>query len=199
MTSHKPPTARFPEPPALIAEGAIRARVASLAARIDHDYRGCDELLLVGVLRGAFIFLADLSRRLAIANHVDFIALSSYQGTEQTGAVRLIMDLRTDLAGKHVLIVEDIVDTGHTLDYLLRTLAARGPASLRSCSLLRKRERHEIDVHVDYVGFDVPDVWVIGYGLDYDDRWRTLPYIGVLEPEMLERVAQRPDPATSAG
>ncbi len=173
-----------PEPPALIAEGAIRARLEVLAAQIDRDYAGCDEIILIGVLRGSFLFLADLCRQLNVPNRVDFIALSSYQGTERSGAVRLIMDLRADIVGKHVIIVEDIVDTGHTIDYLLRSFGSRKPASLRVCSLLRKRDRHEVEVPVDYVGFDIPDVWVIGYGLDLDDRWRTLPYIGVFDETM---------------
>ena len=154
-----------------------------LARRISADHASVPELVLVGVLRGAFIFLADLSRRLTVPCRVDFIALSSYErGAAQSGAVRLVMDLRVDLAGKHVLVVEDIVDSGHTLAYLLETLRARHPASLRTCVLSRKPDRLEVDVTLDYVGFDLPDRWVVGYGLDLGDRWRTLPYIGVVDP-----------------
>ncbi|MGE5190300.1 MAG: hypoxanthine phosphoribosyltransferase [Gemmatimonadota bacterium] len=171
------------EPVVLIPEDRIRERVAALGAQISADYAGVDELVLVGVLRGCYIFLADLSRRLAIPRRIDFIALASYgQAGTVPGAVRLIMDLRTDIAGKHVLIVEDIVDTGHTLQYLLGLLRSRGPASLKACALLRKPDRLEADVRIDYLGFDIPDAWVVGYGLDYGDRDRALPYIGVIEP-----------------
>jgi hypoxanthine phosphoribosyltransferase len=173
-----------PDPEPLIPEARIRARVEELATEIDRDYAGAGDVLLVGVLRGAFIFLADLSRRLTVPHAVDFIAVSSYGGgaVEPSGAVRLIMDLRTPIAGRHVLIVEDIVDTGYTLAYLLDTFAARNPASLKACALVRKPDRARIDVPLDYLGFDIPDVWVVGYGLDYADRFRTLPYIGVVEP-----------------
>ena len=165
----------------LISTEAIQARVAELAAEVSAAYAGAEELVLVGVLKGAFVFLADLARQLTIPSRIEFVALSSYQdGTVSSGAVRLIMDLRTDIAGRHVMVVEDIVDTGHTLAYLLRTLKARQPASLACCTLLRKRERHEVDVPLVYVGFEIPDVWVVGYGLDYAERYRTLPYIGVL-------------------
>jgi hypoxanthine phosphoribosyltransferase len=164
----------------LLTEEQIAARVRELAATISEDYRG-EEVLLVGVLRGAFIFLADLARRLTVPNRVDFIALASYVGAE-SGAVRLLMDLRQDIAGRHVLLVEDIVDRGRTLAYLLRLLGARGPASLRCCALLRKPARMEVAAAVDYLGFDIPDEWVVGYGLDYADQHRTLPYVGVVRP-----------------
>jgi hypoxanthine phosphoribosyltransferase len=169
----------------LIDEATIQRRVQELAARITEDYAGVDELLLVGILKGAFIFLADISRRLEIPRAVDFMALSAY-GTSAiaTGAVRIIMDLRRPIEGKHVMIVEDIVDTGLTLDYLYKTLESRRPASLRSCVLLDKTSRRKVDVPIDYLGFEIPDVWVVGYGLDYADRHRTLPYIGVLRPEV---------------
>lgn len=171
-------------PQVLLSEEAITGRVDALARQISADYAGRGELVLVGVLKGAFIFLADLARRLTVPHRVDFIALSSYQNaTQSTGIVRLIMDLRTSIEGKHVLIVEDIVDTGYTLEYLGRTLGARQPASLKVCVLLRKLDRHEVEVSIDYLGFDIPDAWVVGYGLDYADRYRTLPYIGVIEPE----------------
>jgi len=150
-----------------------------IARRISSDYADVKELLLVGILRGCFIFLADLSRLLTVPRSVDFIAVSSYgRTTTSTGAVRLIMDLRTEISGKHVLIVDDIVDTGYTLQYLINALKLRGPASLKTCVFLRKKERFEMDYEIDYVGFDIPDLWVVGYGLDYADRHRTLPYVG---------------------
>ena len=171
----------------LLDEETIAARVRELAARISADYAGAEDLVLVGVLKGAFVFLADLARRLTVPHHVDFIALSSYnRGAINAGAVRLIMDSRTSITGRHVLIVEDIVDTGDTLDYLLRTFRARQPASLRACVLLSKPERRKIKVEIDYLGFEIPDKWVVGYGLDYADRFRTLPYIGALKREIYE-------------
>ena len=167
-----------------MSEDAIRERVAELARQISKDYGGVPSLTLVGVLRGAFIFLADLSRRITVPRRVDFIALSSYESESTTaGAVRLIMDVRAPLEGEHVLVVEDIVDTGLTLDYLLRTLRARGPKSLKSCVLLEKPERLKVKVPIDYLGFTIPDQWVVGYGLDSADRYRCLPYIGVVEPQ----------------
>ena len=167
----------------LLSEDEIRKRVRELAAQISSDYSSVEELLLVGVLRGAFIFLADLSRCLTIPRRVDFVALSTY-GDETTtpGEVRLLLDLRTEVRGAHVLVVEDIVDTGRTLAFLLRLLRSRGPASLRSCVLVRKPARLEAEVPIDYLGFDIPDVWAVGYGLDWADRYRTLPYIAIVEP-----------------
>ncbi len=171
----------------LLDEETIATRVRELAAQISADYADVDGLMLIGVLKGSFIFLADLARRLTVSHYVDFIALSSYaQGAISTSAVRLIMDTRASVTDHHVLVVEDIVDTGHTLDYLLRTFRARKPASLRVCTLLSKPERHEVEVPVDYLGFEIPDVWVVGYGLDYADRFRTLPYIAALKQEMVE-------------
>jgi len=169
-------------PRELISEADILRRVDELAARIDADYADADDLLLVGVLRGAFIFLADLSRRLTIPCAVDFISVASYVGAVQSGDVRLILDVRKPIHDRHVLLVEDIVDSGHTLDYLVRTFAAREPASLRTCVLTRKPGNLEVDVPIDYLGFDIPDEWVVGYGLDLEDQWRTLPYIGAVEP-----------------
>lgn len=172
------------EPEVLIAEGDIRSRVTDFAEQISRDYAGKGELVLVGVLKGAFILLADLSRELTIPHRVEFIAVSSYgKSNVSTGAVRLIMDLRGDIEDKHVLIVEDIVDTGHTLHYLESLLKTRRPASLRACALVRKSDRAEVEIDIDYLGFDIPDVWVVGYGLDYAEQYRTLPYIGVLKPE----------------
>jgi hypoxanthine phosphoribosyltransferase len=163
----------------LISRDRIAARVGELAASIDADYAGVDELVLVGVLKGSFIFLADLARLLSVPRRVEFIAISSYGNRESTesGAVRLLMDVRHDIAGCHVLVVEDIIDTGHTLAYLLRLLGARGPASLRACTLLRKPEREQVNVPIAYLGFDIEDYWVVGYGLDFAERYRTLPDI----------------------
>ncbi len=169
-------------PKVLIAEETIAARVRELAAEISRDYADSDGLVIVGVLKGSFIFLADLVRRLEVPHTVEFMALSSYGATARTtGEVRLVMDLRGSIGGKHVLVVEDIVDTGHTLDYLVRLLRARGPVSVRTCALVRKPERREVDVDVAYLGFDIPDRWVVGYGLDLAERFRTLPYIGYLD------------------
>ncbi|MBU1228036.1 MAG: hypoxanthine phosphoribosyltransferase [Actinobacteria bacterium] len=148
-----------------------------MAARLDEDYAVLGELVLVGVLKGSFIFLADLARRLSIPHRVEFIAVSSYgdRESDEAGEVRLIMDVRHPIVDKHVLVVEDIVDTGHTLSYLMRLLLARGPASLRACTLLHKPDRRQVDVQIDYVGFEIPDTWVVGYGLDFAERHRTLP------------------------
>lgn len=165
----------------LIARRTIARRVDQLARRIGVDYTDVDEVVLVGVLKGAFIFLADLSRALEIPRRIEFMALSSYRTGSRQGAVRLVLDLRTSIEGKHVLVVEDIVDSGRTLGFLMETLSARHPASLEACALVQKR-REGPDVDVRYLGFEIPDVWVVGYGLDYDERYRTLPYIGVLEP-----------------
>lgn len=171
----------------LLDEETITRRVRELAAQIGADYAACDDLVLVGVLKGSFIFLADLTRRLTVPHHVDFIALSSYnRGTVSMGAVRLIMDTRANVTGRHVLVVEDIVDTGYTLEYLLRAFHARQPASLRACALLSKPDRRQVEVPIDYLGFEIPDAWVVGYGLDYADRFRTLPYIGVLKRKVYE-------------
>lgn len=172
----------LPAPAVFISADRIADRVEQLAAQISRDYTGVDDLLLVGVLRGAFIFLADLSRRLTVPCSVDFVAVSRYErGSTPSGDVRLIMDLRVPIAGRHVLLVEDIVDSGGTLAYLTRMLHARNPASLRICALTRKTDRVPPELRVDYVGFDIPDQWVVGYGLDYGNQLRTLPYIGVLD------------------
>ncbi|MFQ5746618.1 MAG: hypoxanthine phosphoribosyltransferase [Gemmatimonadota bacterium] len=171
-------------PSVLISEEQIRARVAELAADIERDHAAGEELLLVGVLRGSFIFLADLARALTMPRCIDFIALSSYENrTTSDGGVRLIMDVRVSVTNRHVLVVEDIVDSGHTLRYLMKAFTARRPASLRSCVLVRKPERLQVEVDVDYLGFDIPDRWVVGYGLDWANRYRALPYIGIVEPD----------------
>lgn len=169
----------------LIDENQLQGRIRDLAREIAADYEGTEELLLLCVLKGAYMFLADLSRLLPVPHEVDFMAVSSYgQGTTSSGAVRIVLDLKEDIAGKHVLIVEDIVDSGRTLDYMRRNLLARAPASLRICALLNKPERREIDVPLDYLGFDIPDEFVVGYGLDFAQRYRNLPFIAVLKPEV---------------
>ena len=172
------------DPEILISEKDIDARVDELAAQISSDYADKGEIVLIGVLKGAFIFLADLSRRLTIPRHIEFIAVSSYQhGNVPSGAVRLVMDVRASIAGRHVLIVEDIVDTGNTLHYLIDMLKSRNPASIRTCALLHKEHKTEVDVDVDYLGFAIGDEWVVGYGLDFAEKGRTLPYIGVVQPD----------------
>ena len=178
------PTVNDTRPAVLIAEADIENRVAELAAEISRDYADKGDIILVGVLKGAFIFLADLSRRLTIPRTIEFIAVSSYPDSDvSSGAVRLVMDVRGNIEDRHVLIVEDIVDTGHTLSYLTELLESHRPASIRSCALVRKAERAEVDVEVDYLGFDIGDEWVVGYGLDYAEHDRTLPYIGVVEAQ----------------
>jgi hypoxanthine phosphoribosyltransferase len=173
----------MPNPETLISEEDIKARVEELAAQISLDYADKEEIVLVGVLKGSFIFLADLSRRLSIPRHIEFIAVSSYEhGSVRSGAVRLVMDVRRSIEDKHVLIVEDIVDTGHTLHYLIDMLKSRNPASIRTCTLLHKEHATEVDVKIDYLGFVIGDEWVVGYGLDFDEKDRTLPYIGVIKP-----------------
>lgn len=165
----------------LINQEQLQTRVAALAKQIDEDYRGKEPFYIIGILKGAFIFLADLSRALTVKHSVDFMALSSYgDSMTQSGAVRIIMDLREPIEGKHVLVVEDIIDSGTTLDYLMKILAGRNPASLRTCVLVNK-ERDQLQAPIDYQGFSIPDVWVVGYGLDYAERYRTLPYIAELE------------------
>jgi hypoxanthine phosphoribosyltransferase len=171
-------------PEVLISEEKIHAKVEELARRISVDYRDVDDLILIGILKGSFIFLADLARRLTIPRSIDFMALSTYgNATDTDGAVRMIMDLRRNISGKHVLIVEDIVDTGYTLAYLVRTLTARQPASLKTCVLVHKPERSEVYAQIDYLGFEIPDAWVVGCGLDWAEKFRALPYIGVIHPE----------------
>ncbi|MEX2495536.1 MAG: hypoxanthine phosphoribosyltransferase [Woeseia sp.] len=171
-------------PEVMISEVDIHRRVDELAAQISQDYAGREPVVLVGVLKGSFIFLADLARRMSIPRTIEFIAVSSYEnGNVQSGAVRLVMDVRGNIEGKHVLIVEDIVDTGHTLHYLMGMLESHRPASVRTCTLLHKAERAEVDVDLDYVGFSIRDEWVVGYGLDYAEQNRTLPYIGIVHPD----------------
>jgi len=170
-------------PEVLISEEEIQARVLELAAEISADYADADDLVMVGVLKGSFIFLADLSRRLSIPRTIEFIAVSSYgNGSVSSGAVRLVMDVRGNIEGKHVLIVEDIVDTGHTLKYLIGMMKSHRPASVKTAALVRKAESAEVEVTIDYLGFDIGDEWVVGYGLDFAEQNRTLPYIGHIKP-----------------
>lgn len=164
----------------LITTEQIQSRVRELADQINRDYAATGRLYIVGILKGAFIFMADLTRQLSIPHIVDFMALSSYGKTTSSGTVRILMDLRESIEGQHVLIVEDILDSGNTLNYLCRILKDREPASLRTCVLVRKI-RSDVNLPIDYLGFDIPDVWVVGYGLDFADRHRTLPYIAELK------------------
>lgn len=171
-------------PPVLISEADIKARVGELAAEISTDYADKGDIVLIGVLKGAFIFLADLSRKLTIPRTIDFIAVSSYgKGSRSSGAVRLVLDVRGNIENRHVLIVEDIVDTGHTLKYLIGILKSHRPASIRTATLLHKAEAAEVEVPIDYAGFSIGNEWVVGYGLDYAERDRTLPYIGTVQPD----------------
>jgi hypoxanthine phosphoribosyltransferase len=168
----------------LISEEQIQTRVMEIAEEIDRDYRNAGPIVLIGILKGAFIFTADLSRKLTIPHSVDFMSISSYGDTAvSAGAVRLILDLRKPIVNQHVVVVEDIVDSGNTMNYLNQTLMGRQPASLKTCTLFKKK-RNSLDVPLDYVGFELPDVWVVGYGLDYADTHRTLPYVAALKKEV---------------
>ena len=170
----------------IISEEEIRERIKELAAEIEKDYADAERIVLVGILKGAFIFLADLARAMSKEHIVDFMAVSSYgSGGAVAGAVRLVLDMREPIANEHVIIIEDIVDTGNTLDYLYHTLKGRNPASLKTCTLVEKK-RDSLDVPIDYLGFDIPDVWVVGYGLDYADKHRTLPFVAELKSEVYE-------------
>src|SRR5207344_1114380 len=171
----------------LIPAERVRQRVTELAAQIDADYAG-RELLLVGVLKGAVMVMADLARAMRLPVQMDWMAVSSYgSGTKSSGVVRILKDLDCDITDRHVLVVEDIVDSGLTLSWLVRNLQSRGPASLQVCALLRKPSAARVDVGVAYTGFDIGDAFVIGYGLDYAERCRNLPFIGTLAPH--ERIA----------
>jgi hypoxanthine phosphoribosyltransferase len=166
----------------LFTEEQIHARLAELAAAVERDYEGKD-ILLVGVLRGAVMVMADLARSFHRHVEMDWMAISSYgSGTKSSGVVRILKDLDTDISGRHVLVVEDIIDTGLTLSWLVSNLSSRSPASVQICTLLRKPEAVQMSVDVAYVGFDIPNEFVIGYGLDYDERYRNLRCIGTLSP-----------------
>lgn len=168
----------------LISQEELEAKVKELGERISSDYAG-KELLIVGILKGAVIFCADLVRHISIPVTMEFMAVSSYgDATQSSGAVMILKDLEINIADKHVLIVEDIVDTGLTLNYLLENLKARHPLSVKVCTLLDKPERRKVDIPVDYKGFVIPDAFVVGYGLDYGEKYRHLPYVCVLKPEI---------------
>ncbi len=166
-----------------LSEPEILARIAEMARDIETDYVGKD-LLLVGVLKGAIMVMADLSRELNRHVEIDWMAVSSYAGTKSSGVVRILKDLDTDLEGRHVLIVEDIIDTGLTLSWLVKNLKSRGPASVEIATLLRKPEALEMAVDVKYVGFDIPNAFVVGYGLDFNEKYRNLRSIGTLAEHM---------------
>ena len=166
----------------LLPEAVIKERITSLAAEIERDYPASDEIHLVAVLKGGFMFMADLVRAMSDRVTMDFMAVSSYaKGTTSSGQVRVLKDLDSNLEGRHVIVVEDIVDTGLTLHYLQEILQARGPRTLRTACLLSKPSRRKIAITVDYIGFTIEDRFVVGYGLDYAEQYRNLPYIGVLE------------------
>lgn len=169
----------------LIGEAELQARIVELGVEISKDYAGRD-LLLVGVLKGAVFFMADLMRELTVPCEIDFMAISSYgAGTDSSGVVRILKDLDINISGRDVLVVEDIIDSGLTLSYLMRSLKARKPASVEICALLTKPDRREVEVPVAYVGFEIPNKFVIGYGLDFDERYRNLPYVAVLHPDLV--------------
>jgi hypoxanthine phosphoribosyltransferase len=170
----------------LLDEGAIAARVAALGAEISADYQE-KEILMIGILRGAVIFMSDLARTITIPVTLDFMAVSSYGlASKSSGVVRIMKDLEETVEGKHLLIVEDIIDTGLTMKYLLENLWTRQPASVKICTLLNKPSRRKALVPLDYHGFDIPDEFVVGYGLDYAGKYRNLPFIGVLKPSVYE-------------
>jgi hypoxanthine phosphoribosyltransferase len=169
----------------LIDSDSLRARIAELGEEVSAHYAGQD-LLLIGVLKGAVFFMADLMRHLTVPCEVDFMAISSYGAqTDSSGVVRILKDLDINIEGRNVLVVEDIIDSGLTLSYLMRNLESREPASLEVCALLTKPARREIDVPVRWIGFEIPNRFVIGYGLDFAERYRNLPYVGVLSDDLM--------------
>ena len=168
----------------LITEAQIRTRLAEMAADIDRDYADRD-VLLVGVLKGAVMVMADLARALGSHVEMDWMAVSSYgMGTKSSGVVRILKDLDRDISGRHVIIVEDIIDSGLTLSWLMANLTSRGPASVEVCTMMRKPDAAQVDVPVRYIGFDIPNEFVVGYGLDYAERYRNLPFVGTLAPHV---------------
>ena len=175
----------------LFSRDEISNRIKELAYQIDEDFKDAKEpIILVGVLKGSFIFLSDLSRELTIPHIIDFIAVSSYgkkKTTKSSGSVRMIMDTREDQQNRDVLIVEDILDSGYTLEYINKMFIARGTHSVKNVVLLTKEIKHEADVKLDYLGFSSPDVWAVGYGLDYRERFRTLPYIAELDIDLIHK------------
>lgn len=176
----------------LISRDELQTRIAELGAQLSREYAGKD-LLLVCILKGGVLFLTDLIRAMNIPHAIDFMAISSYGGTrlESSGVVRILMDLNSNIENRNVLIVEDIVDTGRTLAYIMENLRTRNPASLKVCTLLNKPSRREVAVGLDYVGFDVPNEFVVGYGLDFNEIYRNLPFVGVLKPELYAGPAEQ--------
>ncbi len=173
----------------LVTEEQIQREIARLGRRLTEEYAGKD-LLLVGVLKGALMFMVDLARAIDLPLTLDFMAVASYGASTQTsGIVRILKDLDSSIENKHVLVVEDIIDSGLTLNYILETLRTRNPASVRVCALLSKHDRRRVDVPIDYVCFDIPDEFVVGYGLDFDQIYRNLPFMGVLKPEAYKRAS----------
>ena len=171
----------------LLSEEELHTRVSELGAQLSRDYEG-KNLLMVSVLKGSVVFMADLMRAISQPAEIDFMVVSSYgSGVKSSGVVKIVKDLDINLQGKDILIVEDILDSGMTLDYIKGMLQDRNPASIRICTLLDKPARRKADLQADYVGFTVPDEFVVGYGLDYDERYRNLPYIGVLKPRVYEK------------
>ncbi len=170
----------------LVTEEQLQTRIKELGAEISKDYEGQD-LLLLCILKGGVLFLTDLMREITVPHDIDFMAVSSYgkEIRESTGVVRILKDLDEPIEGRNILIVEDIIDTGHTLNYITRNLETRQPASLKICTLLDKAERRQVDIHIDYTGFVIPDKFVFGYGLDLDEKFRNLSFIGVVKPGMV--------------
>ena len=168
----------------LFSEAQLDAKVSELGARISKDYEGKNPLI-VSVLKGSYVFMADLTRKITIPCNIDLMAVSSYgNGTKTTGEVQIIKDIGSKIDGRDLIIVEDILDSGVTLSFLMKILKARGANSIRLCTLLSKPERRKVDVPIDYLGFEIPDEFVVGYGLDYAEKYRNLPYIGILKPEV---------------
>ena len=165
----------------LVTEEQIAQRCKELGRQLDHDYADRHDVLFVGILKGSIPFMAELIKRVSIDIQIDFMAVSSYSGTESLGDIKIIKDLEQSIQGRDLVLVEDIVDSGRTLSYLLKMLSERGPKSLKLCTLLDKPDRRVTEVDVAYTGFKIPDEFVVGYGLDYDQRYRNLPYIGVVE------------------
>lgn len=171
----------------LISAEQLSQRIAELAAEVKRDYADKDNLLLLCVLKGAIMFMANFSLALDREHALEFMAVSSYLGgTKTSGVVKIVLDLNTNIENRHVLIIEDIIDSGNTLEYLVEFLQARNPASLKICTLLDKPKGRKVEIEADYVGFNIPDKFVVGYGLDFDELYRNLPYIGVLKPRCYE-------------
>jgi hypoxanthine phosphoribosyltransferase len=175
----------------LLDEATIQRRIAEMGAQISREYADADSLMLICILKGGVMFLTDLMRHITVPHEIDFLSVSSYGrgGRSSTGNVRIDMDLREEVTGKHLLIVEDIIDSGHTLRFVMDVLSARNPASVRLCTLLDKPSRRTIDIDIDYTGFVIEDKFVFGYGLDLDEKYRNLPFIGVVDLEKLNNDA----------